>query len=358
MNSRIQYRLLALTLVSLSLVSCEPEEVVVGGGVNPWRLFVSTDDSQSQIAVAELPSNSILPDGGDLLNTGGKVTHMVNFRDFLYVFTPEQHRIDVLSLKVGDDFKFVETLDFSSIEPMLEPSDISFGNATTGYITFSNSSTVIVLDVTTIGGDASLCRLCDELEAGQNPVAITVLENRMFVANQGDNSVTVINTPTGLTSTISGLPAAPTFIEAIPGRDQIAVLSLGAGKLEGDNREQSESILTFINAGDESIVESIPIFLTESTRLSNTPRGLVITERDYIMIPSNHYVLRLDLRNLASSPTRVLNLAVKSSVYNSIRDEVIFIDEDNRTIRVHSATGSRIASYALPASPIATLVPR
>ncbi|MCU0428099.1 MAG: hypothetical protein MUF71_21000 [Candidatus Kapabacteria bacterium] len=244
---------------------------------------------------------------------GGRVSKIYAFRENLYVFLPEQRRIEVLSAAT---YRSVATLDFSGQNRT--PADIIFANATTGYIGFSDASVVSVLDVTNF-------RLALEIPVGRNPVALEVLGNQVYCALRGDNQVAVIDSRTNSVTRRVSVPTAPQFIRVSPSGTDLLVVSAGGGRF--DNAPRTAPRVCRINLNSFNITQQAPI-INSPDSTSETAYGLVVTDQSFLYIPMNRSIYQIDAQNLFLNQS-TLEGAFRSITYNPVRDEVLVAEIDS-----------------------------
>lgn len=319
---------LILLVIASACTLDEPTPIKPAGD---WQVLAVTDEANSryvEYAVSQEGStvrnnlrtmqarviNENLFRGKDAARgIGGRVSKVYTFRENLYVFLPEQRRIDVLS---AANYRLVATLNFTAQNRT--PTDIIFANATTGYIAFSDASVLGVLDVTNF-------TLPLEINVGRNPVALEVQGNQIYCALRGDNQVVVIDSRTNTVTNRASVPTAPQFIRLAPGGTDLIVVSAGGGRF--DNAPRTAPRVSRLNIGSLRVTQQAPIVNT-SDSTNESAYGLVVTEQLFIYIPTNRAIYQIDAQNLFRSQT-TLDGAFRSITYNSVRDEVLVADIDS-----------------------------
>jgi DNA-binding beta-propeller fold protein YncE len=306
--------LFALITACDFLIEPNPRPIAPEGD---WQLLVTTDEAISRLLVLSQPDNKIV-NPNLFLNVdsargiGGRVSKMFTFRENIYVFLPEQRRIEVLS---STTYKRVKQLNFSDQGRI--PTDIIFANATTGYIAFSNASVLGVLDATnfTVSG---------EIQVGRSPLALDVRGNQVYCAVRDENVVVVIdsrNAPANAVTARIPVPSAPEFLRVTPNGSEILVISTGSGT------PRTAARASLINIADRRVSREATLFFNAADSSTDRGYGLVLTERDFAYIPMTSSLIRLDTRSFARAI--VLEGAYRTITYNPNRAEILVASADS-----------------------------
>ncbi len=330
-------RLCASTLLLMFvLAGCSPTETVFNAPESDWQLLALTDESPSRLVLLDQPSNIVSSDNLFKVigasGIGGRVSKIVSFREYVYVILPEQRKIEVLS---SVTYQRKTTLDFSASGKT--PVDIIFANATTGYIAFSNSSVLSVVDVTVF-------KVALDIEVGQGPIALAVQDNQVFCALQRDNSVAFIDSRTNTVAAKIPVPQAPTYMKLTVGGN-LAVLSLGGGKI--DNSPRTPGRVSIVSISRRVILGQTAISIA-SDSTSELPRGMAVTESDFAYIPLSKTLIRVDTRRYSRS--LVMDGKFSSINYNPIRTELLLADSASCTI-LNPETGELTSKIPLSFKP-------
>lgn len=327
--------LLALSaLAVLVLFACEPIEPTPDRPAGDWQVQAITDEANSRYieyavsqasatksgAITRLTATVINPNlflGKDnVRGIDGRVSKVYTFRDNLYVFLPEQKKIEVLS---STTYKSVATLNFAAQNRT--PVDIIFANATTGYIAFSDASVLGVLDVTNF-------TIPLEIPVGQSPVALDVQGNQIFCAVRGENQVVIIDSRTNAVTARIAVPPAPQFIRlSISGQD-LLVVSAGGGRF--DNSPRTALRVSRINLAQRRVTQQAPIVNTADST-TETAYGLAVTDQDFAYIPTNKALYQVDVQNVFFSQN-TLDGTFRNVNYNPIRNEVLVAEVDSTSM--------------------------
>ncbi|MCS6809501.1 MAG: hypothetical protein RML40_11895 [Bacteroidota bacterium] len=320
----------AVGMLLCLFVSCALNEPTPPKPAGDWQVLVVTDEANSryvEYAVlqadavknrnlttipARLLNNNLFRAKDSIRGINGRVSKIYTFRNNLYVFLPEQRRIEVLSAAT---YRSIATLDFASQNRT--PVDIIFANATTGYIAFSNASVLGVLDVTNF-------TIPMEIPVGRNPVALAVRENQIYCALRGDNQVVRIDSRTNTVTERISVPPAPQYLHITPSGVDLIVVSAGAGRF--DNLPRTAPRVSRLNLPSWRITQQAPI-VTTSDSTNDNAFGLVVTEQDFIYVPTNRALHQIDVQNLFFNQA-TLDGAFRSITYNPVRDEVLIAETD------------------------------
>ena len=322
-----------VTLIALVLVAfaCVPFEEDPPRPAGDWQVLIVTDEPNSRyVEYAVLQSGTGDNAGAARLNAqiinanlflgkdsargiGGRVAKIYFFRDNLYVFLPEQRRIEVLS---STTYRSIATLDFSAQNRT--PADIIFANATTGYIAFSDATVLGVLDVTNF-------TIPREIPVGRNPVALEVQGNQIFCALRGDTQIAVIDSRMNAVTARIETPPAPQYIKLTVSGLDLFVVSAGAGRF--DNAAPTAPRVSRINLAMRRITQQAPLFNSPDS-VSESAYGLAVTDQDFAYIPTNKALYQVDIQNVFFIQN-TLDGVFRSVTYNPIRNEVVLPETDS-----------------------------
>jgi len=311
---------LSITFAFALLLGCSRPNRIIDNTQDEWKILAATDATPSSLTLIHQPDNVITSSDVFLSVNGsplpGKVSKIVEFREYLYVLVPSAHQIIV----VDKSYKIHTVVDLSTTQKI--PTDIAFGNATTGYIAHENDTTVSVIDITNF-------KIARSITVGRHPIAIAGVGNQIFVANQASNTVSQIDTRTNTVVATHDVATAPTFIQTNTknGREVI-VLSLGAGKL--DSEPKTVPVVTFIDSSR---------IITHITQLDNElfggadakPIGIALSSLDWIFIPVQKGIIRLDARSKIDA-TLFIEKEYSTIYYNFRRDELLLLNNTIGTI--------------------------
>jgi YVTN family beta-propeller protein len=305
-------------ILSVILVSCTKDEQVINNYKDTWRFVATTDSDTPALMLVQMPNDSIINNDVFLTANGvtlsGKVQRIVEFQNMLYLFIPSKFKIEVLS---KNDYKRVATIDFSASG--MEPSDICFPNATTGYVAHGKDTSVSVVDITVF-------KVARTIKVGVNPVSITCSGNQIYVANRGDNTISVLDSRDNTQKTTITVPTAPSYIDMTSDGTKIVVISLGAGKLGGPEAKTA-ALASVIDTASKTIERTIDMGYNTTTSIDQLPHGLTITNSDWAYVPCQDNVLDFDARfgtqMFLAMPGNYFNV-----LYNPRRNELLMVQDN------------------------------
>lgn len=355
--------LFVVVLVIAMFGGCTPSEPTRNSPDGNWQLLVVTDGNPSQFTLLNQPGNTIVQQnlfsrlgaGG----IGGRISRIVTFRDKLYVIMPEQFKIEVLILdSTSLTYARRATMDFSRSQRV--PADIAFMNATSGYIAFSNSSLVGVIDIADTIDQPELrgkglrpYTMVDSIVVGANPVDLQVhdneADNRLYCALRGENAIAIINTSTKRVEGRIPTPPAPLYVNITANRANLVVIGAGNGRFNSAARTPCRAAL--LNIATRQIANEISIFSSPADSLSEFPFGLAVTDQDFAFVPMNRALVRLDVRTLARSIPQ--QSAYRGITYNPLRGELLLTVTDSvpACSIVDTQTGIEQSRIPLPVRP-------
>lgn len=346
---------IVLFLSLLLLGACKPEEITVNAPYTNWKLLAVTNDPV-RLALIDQPENSILQQDAYQFANGaplpGRVSHIVNFRDTLYMFIPEQHTIEIVS-KFGG-YKRVATLNFTKED--LVPADIAFPNATTGYIAFSNKDMVGIIDLTQLPTGDQERIFISTIPVGKHPSSITALNNKILTANTNDNTVSVIDSRTNEVTKTIQVHTAPLFIRTDADGAEAIVVSAGAGKLETDE-VTTPAKAQFIDGDLLEVGRSYTLYGLPADSLLAIPAGLVISQDEFAFIPLQTALVTVNTRKNQASMRSLERKRYHSIALNRTRNEVLVLDSASNKVTIFNGRGGRSGTLTMPV-PTTLLMPQ
>ena len=307
------------------LLSCKKEEKLIDNIKDNWYLLVATSGTESGLKPVFMP-DGVIQNDVYFANNGkylpANVEKIAEFRGYLYLFMPSVYKIEVISKST---FKHIATLDFSSGGKV--PSDICFPNATDAYICHGNDTTVSLVDIT----DSTKFIVARTITVGKNPVAITSSGNQIFVANQKDNTVSLIDSRTHKVESTINVAPVPTFLDVSSDGKKVVLVSIGDGKLQTGNK--TSAVVTIIDALTHTISTTKDLNTSTSNATDLQPTGLAVSNYDLAFIPSFQNLLTYDVI-AGVSINLIEEIPYLKTVYNAKRDEFILLRVDNNTYYV------------------------
>ncbi len=274
-------------IIFLVLFACKNQENIIESEIPPKRwIFVSEEDPNS-LQTLEVPSMKII--GEDLFFRANnrkldEVTQITEFRNLMFIFQSNSYKITIVT---SDSFKIVAELDWVAIKK--KPSSIAFPNATTAFISFSNDTTLQVLDLTNF----VLARVINV------PEPIIRLESVDYyilgVSFTYGKLIVVDSRSFSLVQQLE-LPEHPIDISIHPLKEFIYVLCLGKGKLDSTEVKTSSKLISIAYPGF-SISKTKEISLPNINSVEILTSAVEVAGKFFGFISSNYGLLRFSVAN-------------------------------------------------------------
>jgi hypothetical protein len=338
--------LVAFLALVLAVFGCFPNEPTPDRPSGDWQVLALTDEANSRYieyavsqasaaksgAITRLTALVVNPNlflGKGASGIGGRVSKIRTFRPYVYVFLPEQRRIEILD---GTTYQSLKTLDFTAQNRI--PSDIIAVNATTSLIAFENDVVLSKLDTSPDDKGVTRFILAGDIVVGRNPVALEVRQiestniNEVYCALRGDNQIAVI-TANGqnaysVTARIN-VPTAPQYLQVTVSKQDLLVVSAGGGRYDASPRTALR--VCRINLGMRRVTQQAPVVNTADST-TEVAYGLAVTDQDFAYIPTNKALYQVDVQNIFATQN-TLDGTFRSVNYNPIRNEVLVAEVDS-----------------------------
>ena len=310
---------LYFAFIALMIISCEPTDNIINN-ISTSSKFLMAYKEPNTLALTTLPEKTNLYtdiyseiNGSSLTSP---VTRMVGFYSYYFVFRANEYKIDVLN---KSDFKLIQTMDFSAEKK--KPLSICFPNVTDAYIIFEKDSSVMLYDIVNFKPARSII-------AGRYPTSIAAYGNQIYLTNQLDNTVSVIDSRTHKVEQTIQVHNAPTFVDFTPDGTKAVVISLGAGKIDS-TQAKTAALASFIDVSTRLVIKTKQIGTGAIVPANQYPQAFTITNRNIAVIATKDYVFRLETK--FGDMISLANRGSFSSVgYNFQSDEVMMIKKDTK----------------------------
>ena len=276
-------------IAAIVLLSCSKNEKVIDSTEQDWQVLAAYGESGNyDMRLIEFPDGNIVQDNVYEENNDskiqGKITKIEEFQNNLYVLVPEEYKIYVLG-KIT--FEEIAVMDFSG--DMLEPTDIGFmRNSTAAYVAHNNDSVVSLIDITTF-------EVARQIKTGLNPSAVECAGNLVFVANERDYNVAVIDSRTNeIIKKIQVFPV-PKYIDVSPDGGTVIVVSVGLGKID-DWPDKTDAMVNFIDAEELERVQNTILSFGNVGGKQFIPQDILVSPGGFAYIPGQEIFVRVDLR--------------------------------------------------------------
>ncbi len=324
---------LTLLLITL-IISCSKDEQTINSPTVKWRLLVSAEN-QPRLELTSQPEGSVTIADVYLANNGkildGQVMRMAEYGKNLFLFIPSKYKIEVIN---NETFKSIAVFDFSS--SLRVPSAICFANSSSAYICFGNDSTVDLLDM-------EFMKIARTVKVGKNPVSIACAGNQVFVANRGDNTVSVIDTRDNEVKSTLNVAPKPSFVDVSKDAETALVISLGEGKLDTTQTKTSAQ-LTVFNVNTKAVIKNKFLGTSEADAIKQMPRGITVNEKNMAFVPTATNLFRISTKT--GDMVNISKVEHISVLYNNKRDELLLIRKKTSGTEIYTADPSNAAFKA------------
>jgi len=337
--------LLLLSLMIVSLSSCEYDEITINNSDIDYSVVISSGENNKLIKI-ELPDGNILSE--DLLADNnieplsGIPSKLLRFMDKLYVLIPENYSIEVFN---DQTFERLAVYDFSADK--LEPTDISFPNATDAYVLHGNDSLISLIDMT----NYSIAR---QIETKSNPVSAAYVGNQMFVACRGSNYATVIDTRTHKQEAEVYVSYAPIFAGVSPDRGKIVILSAGAGKYD-DQDKKTECELALINPINHELIGKSDLSITRYNSIEMRPISAAVADNNYCYFSTDEYLIKIYTLSV-SSPIPVKQGKFDLVYYAKHRNRLLLFENESMNLLLFNPANNGIEKKILMPTTINSVI--
>lgn len=342
-----KYSFILAILITTLIISCSKDEQVINDPTVKWRLLVSADN-QTRLELTSQPEGTVTISDVYQTNNGksldGQVMKMAEYGKNLFLFIPSKYKIEIID---NETFKSTAVFDFSA--SLRIPSAICFANSSTAYICFGNDSTVDLLDM-------QFMKIVKTIEVGKNPVSIACAGNQVFVANRGDNTVSIIDTRDNEVKATLNVASCPSFVDVSKDAETALVISLGEGKLDSTQTKTSAQ-LTLFNVNTRAVIKNKFLGTSEADAIKQIPRGITVNEKSMAFVPTATNLFRISTKT--GDMVNVSKVEHISALYNNKRDELLLIRKKTSGTEIYTADPTNAAFRAtLHISPDAlTLLP-
>ena len=333
MTKRIIY-----CLCILFLSACGKDIPVYNTTDQNYSIYLS--DSTGNIARVTMPDARIADNNYYFTvnndNINGAVTWMKEFRDNIYLGIPSQYKVIVIN---KFSFKKVGQFDFSVSQRI--PTDMAFVNATNGYIAHENDSTISLVDLYKF-------TVARSVPSGKNPIAVAAIEQQVFVACKGDNTVCRIDSRTNSIVARYSTPPMPALLNNIQDDNVAAEKRRLLLVCQGNDAQPASVSLMDINGG---------ITGTQNINLAGgkeIPRAVAITTTDFAFIATQTSVWRYDIRK-PETPRRLSPSAAQDIYYNIRRNELI-VQRTPNLVQIAQSNDMKVLSSISTTSPVQALI--
>lgn len=325
-----------LFLLILFLTACNEEKIINDVVIN--QNFIIAVDSANPKLILYDTKDGILSDDIYFDKNGKKLTgdisKITEYGGMIFLLMPTVYKVEIID---KFNFKSIATIDFSN--ERLEPTDICFANSTDAYICHGNDSTISLLDVYNMA-------VARRITVGKHPVSIAAAGNQIFVTNQFDNTVSIVDSRTHQEEAVLNVGTAPSLV-AINGENEKAlVISLGDGKLNPE-KTKTASIATFIDVATRKIGKKLELGTLKTKAVEQYPIKIVLTLNDWAYIQTKTHLLRLDAKRESGINTLSTEFN-KDIVYHKLRNQLLIVNGQGNDVEIANANNAgKILNFTL-----------
>lgn len=329
--------------------SCKKEESILEGETPPRYFYIVTSDQPNSVKLFEFPSKNIIDEDVYFSRNGSKlddISQIIEYRGYVYLLQKKSFKISIVT---ADSFKLVAELDWKTHQ--LEPSSISFVNATTAFISFQDTALVSVLDLTNF-------KLAKNINVAS---PIYYLDNASFyvlgLSLQSGDLIVIDSRTYTISNTINAgdRPLALAFNQE---RSEIFVLCVGKGKIDTSNYKTNAKLIAYKFPDFSKFLET-DIIVGSINAQTIIPTGIVVPGRYYGIITTLSGFLRFSLTN----PKLIQRYIVGeffNLLYDYKRDQIIAISKSGNisTIYLINPTNTYVISKIIFNKDISLIFPK
>ncbi len=323
-------------LAMFFLFSCN-EEKIINDVVLGQKFIIAVDSANPKLMTYDTKDGVISNDIYYEVNSKslqGNISKISEYGGMLFLLMPSEYKIEII-----DKFTFLSlaTIDFS--DELLEPTDICFANATDAYVCHGNDSTLSLVDIYNL-------EIARRIVVGKNPVSIACAGNQIFVANQGDNTVSIVDSRTHKQEAVIKVNTAPSLVAVNNENDKALIISLGQGKLKS-GQTKTAAKATFIDVNTRTITSDLELGTLKTKAVDQYPVKLIVTSSDWAYIQTLTHLLRLDTRR--ESGINTLSTDYNSEIiYHKLRNQILIINGQRNEVEIANANNAgKILSFSV-----------
>ncbi len=306
--------LASIIFTLIFLISCSNEKLINEGSADK-DFLATTYDGNAHIARFKFPSGAKVSD--DLYQQANQsyiskneIKNLRTFLKYIFICIPDDYKVVVLD---KNTFQQVAIIDFT--ENQLKPTDITFANATEGYLIFKDAPKVALLDI-------YYFKFVKFIDLDENASSISAIGNQIYVTVPKLNKVSVIDSR--FHSTVADINVANVPYMVTPTNDgtKFVVINAGSGKIEGDASETlTKPSISIIDVATRQVIKNEEINPPKADLTSQLVHSLVVTNNDWAFLLTQDYLIKIDLLNPGFSlvvENKQYKLLYENSVYNQV----------------------------------------
>lgn len=331
----------SIILLSCIGIACNSDVPVYNNTDQTYNIFLS--DNTGKVARVTMPDTKVQDiDHYKTVNKEelpGVVEWMDEYRDNVFLGIPSKSIVIVVTKA---NFTKVGEYDFRSSGKV--PTSIAFANATNAYITHKDDSVVSLVDLLNY-------KIARYIPCGKNPVSIAAIENQLFVACKGDNTIRRIDTRTNTMTATYSTPPNPIIISNV-NDDKLAANERSMVLVCEGNEGEPTSICKV--SFDGGITDKQSIIGVGANPAREIPRDLAITNTDFAFVPTQTSIWRYDIRKPAAV-RRISTSSAEGVYYNDRRNELI-IRRNANSVHVAQTSDTKVLASIITTFTVKSLI--
>jgi YVTN family beta-propeller protein len=323
----MKFKMLALIVV-FAFISCN-EQKVINDTKLQQKFLVAVDSINPKLVLYDINEGILSEDIYYEKNSKilpGKISKIAEYGNMLFLFMPDVYKIEIIS---KETFESLQTIDFS--EEKLEPTDIGFVNMTDAYICHGNDSILTLLDIY-----PEHLVPARQIKVGASPLSVawTDEQNHLVIANQDDNTVSIVDSREHSEIAKIKVPTAPTLAGIGSDINKAIIISLGDGKINSNQKTTAKA--SFIDIENKEVLSSIELEIPNIDAVTVFPLKMVITNLDWAYIQTTTHLLRLDVYR-ESKITTLMDNFNNDIIYFKLRNQILVVNDSLKQLTLYSA---------------------
>ncbi len=334
-------RICLLFALAVIGIACNGDTPVYNNTDQTYNIFLS--DNNGKVARVTMPDTKVQDaDHYKTVNKEelkGPVEWMNEYRDNVFLGIPSARQIIVVS---KGNFTKVGVYDFSSSGKI--PTSICFANATNAYVTHEDDSVVSLVDLINY-------KVARFIPCGKNPVSITAIENQLFVACRGDNTIRRIDTRTNIVTAVYSTPPNPVSITNTNDDRLVASERRMVLVCEGNEGDPLSIAKVDING---TITDKQSVIGIGANPAFEIPSDIAVTNTDFAFVTTQTSIWRYDIRK-PGAVRRVSTSGAEGISYNDRRNELI-IRRNANSVHIAQSSDTKVLSSITTTFPIRAFI--
>ncbi|MFN3306073.1 MAG: hypothetical protein ACK42Z_02670 [Candidatus Kapaibacteriota bacterium] len=314
-----------IVLIFLILLnSCSKEETLIENGILSRYFYVVFKYNPQKIQLLELPSGKIL-DEDVFYTANGKsldfVTQIAEFRGYIYFIQPKIYKVTIAK---AENLKVVAELDWG--QEKITPSSIAFINATTGFISFSDTGVVKVLDLLNFNTPFSIT-------TSFKLSVLDIYQHYVLGLSSLDGNLVVLDSRTYSVDKNQSVGDFPLTLSSSLELNKVYILIAGKGKFDS-TQQKTPAKLVVLDVPNFTKTTEVELNVGDTDSKSIVPTGIVVSGRYFGYVSTLSGLLRFSLVN-PSQFQRYIAGEFFNMQYDYKRDEIIALSKVGNTTIIY-----------------------